>query len=226
MTFFIQQSDVPVEVFLVQVFAGENDDRLLHLLIDLLEKIRHHPGIYSIQIRTGFISKQEARLVQDRPGDRETLLLATQEFPGEVPVAQIGRSSGGFRSRESGLSGALQRDRRFHSRPDREEGHSPGRCCPVCKEKRSPLVTGKRTQHTRERSFPAATCPHDTEELAFPDLKVDPIEPPDFNIPHPADLLEIPNPDHAQAHIASWISPQDAGLGEGSEPMHRKIICG
>jgi len=73
-----------VEVVLVPVLVGDHHDRLLHLLVNLFEEVEHHPGVLRIEVGTGFISEQDVGLVHDRPGDRDPLLLATGEFPGEV----------------------------------------------------------------------------------------------------------------------------------------------
>jgi hypothetical protein len=128
MTFFILQFDVPVEVFLLQVFAGENDDRLLHLLVDLLENFGTIREVSVSGFAQGSSANRGFGLFRIAWALERRCSWPPKSSRGRGPSLKQAYSTGRFRSRnsravrESDLSGALQMDRHFHSRSDREEG--------------------------------------------------------------------------------------------------------
>jgi hypothetical protein len=65
----IPHPDNAVKVIFVPVLMGDHDNRLVHRLIDLVEKVKNHPGVFRIKVGTWLISKEDIRLVHHRPGN-------------------------------------------------------------------------------------------------------------------------------------------------------------
>ena len=217
----VPEVDDPVEVFPVPVFVRDHYDSLVQILIDLPEEIEHHPGILGIKVGARLISKEDVRPVHHGTGDRDALLLAAGEFPGQVvpPVAQADL----LEYPEAVLSGLLlgavlpEHRRDGDILHDREIGDE----CVILEDKpelvepeHGLLVIGQEgdihpvdhdpagggnveePEHVQEGGLPAPARPGDPEKLAMVDGGGNAIESLDFGISHVVDLPQIRDLDH------------------------------
>ena len=64
-----------------------DDDQRRSLLVQLRKEIQHDVLVGFVQIAGGFIRKDELRMVDQRPGDADALLLAAGKLAGQMPRA-------------------------------------------------------------------------------------------------------------------------------------------
>src|SRR5271165_2363115 len=85
----VGQEDDPVRVRGPPRVVSDHDDRLAQLGHRLSEKREQFRGGIGVQIARGLVGEDEVRLVDQRPGARDTLLLTARQLTGTVrqPVA-------------------------------------------------------------------------------------------------------------------------------------------
>src|SRR5262245_45025158 len=65
---------------------GDVDERDAHLMLDALELYLHLLSQLQVERAQGFIEEQDTRVHYQRPGERDTLLLAAGEHRGPVAL--------------------------------------------------------------------------------------------------------------------------------------------
>ena len=74
----------------------DHDDRLLELAVELLEQVEDLAGGGAVEVAGRLVGDEQVGVGDDRPGDRDALLLAAGELAGIVVLAaRRGRRSAG-----------------------------------------------------------------------------------------------------------------------------------
>ena len=64
---------------------GDQDQRRLMLPLEVKQQVHDHGPGGAVQVAGRFIGEQQGGVGDERPGQRDPLLLPTGQFAGEVP---------------------------------------------------------------------------------------------------------------------------------------------
>jgi len=192
----IEQVDHPVGHAGHPGVVGHQQDRLA-LVMGTLQQPQHVPGVGAVQVAGGLIGQQQARLVGQRPGQRDPLLFpAGEPGRGGVRLLRQAQLAEQFFAPAPCLAGsdAGQQRRKFHIVRDGHVGEQveeledeadvlAAQHRPVSQRElinplpaqpylaaRSPFQPA---EHMQQRRFTRTGRPHDRHELAAADRDVD-----------------------------------------------------